>query len=122
MRHRTARAAVRRVRLRRKPARRQGGAAVAGCREAGAQAGHGLQRRQEWPLELQRRVRAVPVEARAVPAVAPPVAVEAGDGRRERERCRVLLGPRIDTDVADGSTLNIFAGLNHGQCFQVARH
>ena len=64
-----------------------GGAAVAGFREARAQAGHGLQRRQEWRLESRRLVRAVLVEARAVPVVARPVAVEAGDGRRERERC-----------------------------------
>src|SRR5690349_14361656 len=65
----TAQAAVRQAHLRRTPARLRAGAAVVGSREARAQAGHGLQRRQEWRLESQRRVRAVPVEARAVPAV-----------------------------------------------------
>ena len=85
----TARAAVRRAHLRRTPDRRRAGGEVAGSREARAQAGLGLQRRQVWRLESQRRVQAVPVEVRAVPAVDRPVAAEAGDGRRAATRVQL---------------------------------
>lgn len=61
--------------------RPQVGPEVADSQAVGAQAVPGLQRRQVWRWELLRRVRAVRVEAPAVPAVdRRPVGAVEGDG------------------------------------------